>query len=580
MSESLLQTVRKTAQFLEHRREDWLAAWQGVADYIVPRKGRFHASGGATTPQRNTGKIIDATASRAIRVLAAGMQSGLTSPAQPWFRLRLIDKDLMEHGPVRLWLDDVETRIYNELAHAGFYQASHNMYAELAAFGSADMYMASDQERLFSFSTLTCGEYAWACNGHGKVDTVLRKVQMTARQLAQKYGAEALSRSARRMLARDPYSTIEVAHLVYPRKGVSFAGKATRDSLMTNTTMPWASVVFETGTDAQSVLRESGFNEFPHLCGRWDVTGADVYGYSPAMDVLPDVKMLQEMAKSQLLAVHKVINPPMRVPAGYKQRLNLIPGAQNFVNSTQQDAVSPLYQINPDIQAVSYKIEDVRKGIREGFFNDLFLMFTGEGRSNITATEVMERSQEKMLMLGPVIERHQTEILDPLLGRMLGVLQRAGKLPEAPQELHGRELQVEYVSVLAQAQKMAGANAVRQLTEQVGRLATVAPTVLDKIDFDQCVDEMATTAGVPARILRSDQDVEERRAAATQEMQAQQLPEQLEKMFGSASVASKLFAEQPELLEQLSAHFSGGGDETSRDGADGLSRKALQYLAG
>jgi len=262
--------------------------------------------------------------------------------------------------------------------------------------------------------------------------------------------------------------------------------------------------------------------------------------------------------------VHKVVNPPMRVPAGYKQRLNLIPGAQNFVNSTQQDAVSPLYQINPDIQAVSYKIDDVRRGIREGFFNDLFLMFTGEGRSNITATEVLERSQEKMVMLGPVIERHQTEILDPLLARMLGVLQRSGRMPPAPQELEGRALQVEYVSVLAQAQKLAGSNAIRQLTEQVGRMASVAPSVLDKVDFDQCVDELASTSGVPARILRSDEDVAARREAAQAQIAELQTADQIEKLASSVSSVVGSVKESPEILETIASKLGGGADENSQ----------------
>jgi len=571
--QSLLKNVRNTAAFLEGKKNDWEPAWRDVSQYIVPHKGTFSYAGSGTG-SRFSKKIIDGTASRSIRILAAGMQSGLTSPAQPWFRLRLVEKDLMELASVRLWLDAVENRIYNELAHAGFYQAAHSMYSELAAFGSADMYMASDLQRPFSFSCLTCGEYAWASDRYGKIDTVLRRTKMTARQLAAQFGEEQLSRTARRMLVRDPYSLIEVGHLVCPREGKSIvsSGRGT-PVLAGRKNMPWASITFEMGTDATAVLSESGFMEFPHLCGRWDVTGADVYGYSPAMDVMPDVKMLQEMAKSQLLAVHKVVNPPMRVPAGYKQRLNLIPGAQNFVNSSQQDAVSPLYQINPDIQAVSYKIDDVRRGIREGFFNDLFLMFTGEGRSNITATEVLERSQEKMVMLGPVIERHQTEILDPLLSRMLGVLQRSGKMPAAPPELEGRALEVEYVSVLAQAQKMSGANAIRQLTEQVGRMATVAPSVLDKLDFDQCVDELASTAGVPARILRSDEDVAARRSVVQEQIQKEKLPEQMESLARTVMSVAKAEKDSPELWETLASSLGMGSDDESKK----LLQEALSF---
>lgn len=526
MESTRLKKARETVAFLESRRSGWEPLWRDIAEYVVPYKGRF-GSASSREPdrgERRGGRIIDSTATRAVRVLAAGMQGGLTSPARPWFRLRLADRDLMEFGPVRVWLDDVEGRVYNALARSNFYQSIHGMYTELGAFGSADLYHAHDAERGMNFTCLSCGEYAWAANAHGRVDTVVRRSVMTARQVAERYGEQAMSAAARRMLRKEPYGFLEVVHLVMPRRE---RDSGRRDRL----NMPWASLVFEAARTGDGpgadLLHEGGYEEFPHLCARWDVSGSDVYGRSPGMDALPDVKMLQEMAKSQLLAVHKVVNPPMRVPTGYKQRLNLIPGAQNYVNPNQPDALAPLYQINPDIQAVSYKIDDVRRAIREGFFNDLFLMFAGDARSNVTAAEVMERSQEKLLMLGPVIERYQTEILDPLISRSFGILSRAGALPPVPPELAGEEMNIEYVSVLAQAQKQSAGHAIRQLAGDVERMATVAPQVLDKLDFDQCVDQLAAIAGAPARIIRSADEVrgvrEAREAALLERAQEEQM---------------------------------------------------------
>ncbi len=515
MESDRLKQARETVAFLETQRAGWEAQWQDIAEYVLPRKGRFGGTAASDAGgERRGGRIIDATATRAVRVLAAGMQGGLTSPARPWFRLRLADRDLMEFGPVRTWLDDVENRLYAALAGSNFYQSIHGMYTELGAFGSADLFHEADDERGMNFTCLTCGEYLWATGARGQVDTVVRRSLMTVRQLALRYGEDRLSRQTRRRLEKEPYGFVEVVHLVQPRCDRDIVRRDCRN-------MPWASLAFEAGGDSRDVLHEGGYEEFPHLCARWDVTGSEIYGRSPGMDALPDVKMLQEMAKSQLLAVHKVVNPPMRVPSGYKQRLNLIPGAQNFVNPNQSEALAPLYQISPDIQAVTYKIEDVRRSIREGFFNDLFLMFAGDTRSNVTAAEVMERGQEKLLMLGPVIERHQTEILDPLITRSFGILLRGGQLPPVPAELSGKEMHVEYVSSLAQAQKLSSANAVRQLTADVGQLASASPQVLDKVDFDQCVDELAAIAGAPARIIRPDDAVrrmrEERDRAEAQQ---------------------------------------------------------------
>lgn len=504
MADERLREAREHVARLEQRRSRFEEVWRDVATYVLPGHRVRKGAGETGSEGGRTGRIIDATGTRAVRILAAGMQGGLTSPARPWFRLRLEGEQGVESGPARRWLDLVEERLYAALARSNFYQAVHGLYTELAAFGSADLYQEADADRVMRFSTLVCGEYAWACDATGRVDTVARRLRMTARQLAQRYGEGQLSERVVRNLRKDPEQETEIIHLVRPR--------GERDTQAGgNRNMPWESLVFE-ADGADGLLHESGFVEFPHLTARWDVLGGDVYGQAPAMDVLPDVKMLQEMARSQLLAIHKVVNPPMRVPTGFKQRLNLIPGGQNYVAPGQAEGVGPLYQINPDIGAVTRKIEDVRRAIREGFFNDLFLMFTADGRSNVTAAEVLERQQEKLLMLGPVIERHQSELLDPLIERTYGILGRAGVLPPHPPELEGRTMRVEYVSALAQAQRMGTAQAIRQFTAEVAQLSATAPQVLDKVDFEQAVDELASIAGVPSRVVRSDAEVAQLRA--------------------------------------------------------------------
>ncbi len=498
MEDARLREARRLAGLLEDLKNPWVPRWREAARWIAPWRGRFDAGAGFEDPDSRE-RILDATAGRALRVLASGLHSGLTSPARPWFRLKRGGDADVESGPERRWLDVVEQSLYGVLAGSNFYQAVHSLYTELALFGSACLYMESDPERHVRFACPTCGEFAWSCDAAGRVDTVARRMLMTPRQLESAFGEEVLSRDTKRLLREKPDAPLEIMHLVAPR--------ATRNPAASGRLhMPFASLVWEV-KGAERLLHEGGFEEFPFLCARWDVLGADIYGRSPGMEILPDVRMLQEMTRSRLLAVHKMVNPPMRVPAGFKQRLSLIPGAVNYVNPHQPDGIGPLYQISPDLQALARTVEDVRRAVREGFFNDLFMMFTGEGRSNITATEIAERGEEKMLLLGPVIERHQTEILDPLLARAFGLASRAGLLPEAPLSMRGGELKVEYVSSLAQAQRRGGAEAVRRLTAEVSTLAAVAPGVLDKIDFEQAVDELASIAGVPARLVRSDAEV-------------------------------------------------------------------------
>ncbi len=576
MEKDQLTEARRLAALLEDRRRDWVGRWEETARWIAPWRGRFNGacvsdafagsgfdSGGADRGQGRSPHIFDSTATRALRILAAGLQSGLTSPARPWFRLRRGGDRSAESGPERRWLDVVEEALYAAFAGSNFYQAVHNLYTELAIFGSADMYMETDPERHLRFSTLTCGEFSWACDASGRVDTVLRRMRLTPRQMVQLWGQERLCGPTRQKLVQNPDSPVEVLHLVRPRGARNPARSGKRH-------MPYASLVWEEDAQAGELLHEGGYEEFPHLCARWDVLGGEVYGRSPAMETLPDVRMLQEMTKSQLLAIHKVVNPPMRVPAGFKQRLSLIPGAINYINPNQPEGIGPLYQINPDIPALTRKIEDVREAVRQGFFNDLFLMFTAEGRSNVTAAEIMERGQEKLLMLGPVIERHQTEILDPLLVRAFGIVNRAGLLPPPPLSLRGQDLRVEYVSALAQAQRTGGAEAIRRLTGEVSGIAAIAPEVLDKIDFEQAVDELASMAGVPARIVRSDAEVRDLRRA--REREATPLAEAEEDPPLDPKVAS--------IASMLGAGLSGEGGGTDAAGLDKLLAAAGRLLPG
>ncbi len=520
MSTQSLEEICKLASLLEAEQKRFVPKWQLVSKWVAPWRGRslqgFVEGDFIFDGENSENKhILDATATRSLRVLAAGLQSGLTSPARPWFRLRKNTETARESGLERRWLDTVEEALYSAFSGSNFYQAVHGLYMELAVFGSACMYVEADPENLVRFATLNCGEFSWAANASGRVDTVLRLMHMSPRQMAELWGEEKLSARTQKLLTQKPDAHCEVYHLVRPRKN--------RDPRrLDKENMPFASYVWEKGGKTEGFLHVGGFEEFPFLCARWDVQGGDLYGHSPAMETLPDIRMLQEMTKSQLLAIHKVVNPPMRVPASYKQRLSLIPGAVNYVNQNSHETIAPLYQISPDLRALSQKISEVREAVRQGFFHDLFLMFAGDSRSNVTATEVMERGQEKLLMLGPVIERHQTEILNPLLARVFGLVERSGLVEEAPESMGGELLRVEYVSNLAQAQRLGSAEAIKQLTAEVASLASVCPEVLDKIDFDQAVDELAMIAGVSSRIVRSDAEVEDLRTQRAEQAQMQE----------------------------------------------------------
>ncbi len=518
MRTTRLDDARLRVRALEERRQPWDDHLREVADYVLSDKGRFAGREGREGGKR-MGRIIDSTATRACQVMAAGLMGGLTSPARPWFRLGLQDKDLREWSPVRDWLDAAERALYAAFARTNFYQSVHALYLELGGFGSACMFCEADAERAVRFRTLTFGEYAWSCDHQGRVDTVAVRRRLTARQLAARFGEERLSASSRGLLrTRREHDPVEVVQLVEPRADAQRGGEGSAEPGVTALRKPFASLVFEdrpgaagSGAD-EGLLHEGGFDAFPCLCPRWDVTGGEDYGRGPGLTALPDVKMLQEMAKGRLQAVHLGLRPPMRVPSKFVKRLNLAPGGQNYVNPQQAEGLAPLYESRISLAEVTAVIEDVRRQIREGFYNDLFLMISGMDRSGVTATEIMEKQAEKLLMLGPIVERLQSELLDPLVMRCFGLLESSGLLPPPPPELlgyaaSGGRLRTEYVSMLTQAQKLSGSQSILQLVEVAGRMAAADREVLDKIDFAQALDELSLVAGVPAGVVRSDEDV-------------------------------------------------------------------------
>lgn len=486
-----LEEIQTLVRHIESMRKPWEAIWRDIKHYILPHRGFALDSEEVSTQST---KIVDATATRALRITASGLLSGLTSPARPWFRLRFVNPEDGESSANRIWLDTVEEIVRNSLLQTGFYQIAHAMFTELIAYGSASIYIESHPIRDLQFYCLSCGEFSWAGDDSGNVDTVVRRYQAPIRCVAERFGTEKLSREHKELLQYNPYSLVELVHVVFPSRN--------------HKGMPFSSVTYVSSASTNTILHTGGYFEFPYIVARWDATSSSVYGYSPAMDTLPDVKMLQEMAKSQITAIHKVVNPPMKVPASFKTKLNLVPGGPNYVTATQNESITPLYQINPDVHALSTKIEDVRKAIKEGFFTDLFLLFHNQN-AMMTAQEVIERSDEKLLILGPVIERHQTEILTPLLKRTIAILDRAGLLPQSPKGFDLTTCSIEYVSALAQAQKIHTGNTIRQMVRDVALLQTLDPSVAEKIDYTKVIEELAKCNSVPTRIINTEEEQKE-----------------------------------------------------------------------
>ena len=255
------------------------------------------------------------------------------------------------------------------------------------------------------------------------------------------------------------------------------------------------------------LLRESGYNDFPAVVPRWGISGGDIYGNSPGMEALGDIKQLQHEQLRKAQGIDYQTKPPLQVPSYMKNRdVDSLPGGVTFVDG-QQGKIETAFQVNLNLQHLLMDIQDVRMRINGAFYADLFLMLANATDTRMTATEVAERHEEKLLMLGPVLERLHNELLDPLIDITFNRMVENNLIPPAPPELQGMELNVEFVSMLAQAQRAIGTNSIDRYVNSMGLVAQMKPEVLDKFDADSWSDEYADMLGVDPSLIIPGQQV-------------------------------------------------------------------------
>jgi hypothetical protein len=517
---------------LRSERATWWSHWQEITTYLLPRNGRYFQQD-RNKGHRRHNSIYDNTGTRALRTLGAGMMAGATSPARPWFRLGTADPELNSYGPVKLWLADVTQRMQLVFQKSNTYRTLHGIYEELGAFGTAGSIILPDSQNAIHHYPVTIGEYAIATDYQGRVNTLYREFQKTVGEVVREFGYNKCSTSVKNLYDRGTLdSWITLVHAIEPRDDRDRDYKK-KD----NMNMPYKSCYFETGSDGDQVLRESGFKEFPAVIPRWGVAGGDIYGNSPGMESLGDIKQLQHEQLRKAQGIDYQTKPPLQVPSYMKNRdVDSLPGGVTFIDGAQ-GKIETAFNVNLNLDHLLRDIQDVRGRINSSFYADLFLMLANATDTRMTATEVAERHEEKLLMLGPVLERLHNELLDPLIDITFDRMVEAGLVPPAPEELQGMELSVEFVSMLAQAQRAIGTNSVDRYVNSMGMVAQMKPDVLDKFDSDAWADGYADMLGVdPSLIVAGPQVAKIRQARA----QAQQAAAQQEAQNQAAENMSKL----------------------------------------
>lgn len=525
MADDVAVTLLKRFYSLANQRETWESHWQEVADYVVPRKADV-------TKKRSPGDkrselIFDGTAIHAAELLSASLHGMLTNASTSWFSLKFGDRELDGDDEAREWLQGVEDVMYNSFNRSNFQEQVHELYHDLITFGTGVMYVEADPDFDLLFSTRHIGECYLSEDQNGRVDTVYRKFKMPARAVIARFGQEKLSSKILKRIEKDPYEMISLIHAVYKRDE--------RDpTKITAENKPIASIYIE--PEEKIVLSEGGFDEFPYMAPRFLKASFEIgYGRSPAMTALPDIKMLNRMSEVTIRAAQKQVDPPLLVPDdGFMLPVRTVPGGLNFYRSGTRDRIEPL-NIGANNPLGLNMEEQRRQAIRSAFYVDQLIL--GQG-PQMTATEVIQRTEEKMRLLGPVMGRMQAELLQPLITRVYNILARKKMFAPAPEFMRDRNIEIEYVSPLAKAQRQGDIQDMTRLLELMTPLSQLDPGIMDYIDSDGISKHLIKVLGVPATAVRGDREVtviRNQRQAQQQEMMEQQQLMQTAEAAGNAA---------------------------------------------
>ena len=538
MSEDLKLRQRILTRWgtLKKEREPYMTQWLEISEHITPSRGRFLIGKNRNESRSRWNRIVDSSAVRAANILAAGLMSGMTDPSSQWFALTTGTPNLDEAQAVKVWLDQVQRIMEMAFTRTNTYQALHQGWRDVGTYGVMAMVIAEDDREVFHCYPLSVGEYAIGVDDRGVPDTLYRRFIMTAAQLVARFGRSKLSADVLRNFdAGQVDHEYKLIHAIEPRFDRQYGKRDSRN-------MPWRSVIIQIDSDGtkDGILEESGFNEFPCVVGRWGASASDVYSEeSPGMVALGDVRQLQHEQKQKGNSIDYIVNPPLIMPTAARDNEDdFEPGGRIYLDApAQKDAVQSAWQVQMDINALRQDIAEVQQRINQAFSVDMFLMLSGQQMGKMTATEVAERHEEKLMMLGPVLSRLNNEVLKPLIERTFSILYRAGQLPPAPPELAGVKLSIEYTSMLARSQRAIRANSLDQLLQRIGQVAQFDPNVLAKIDSFRIVDEYADYLSVAPSVVVPTEQAQQKIEA---QQQAQQQAQQAEQMQQAADAVSKL----------------------------------------
>tara|TARA_R110002126_G_scaffold20890_2_gene76519 strand:+ start:1653 stop:3302 length:1650 start_codon:yes stop_codon:yes gene_type:complete len=525
------ESIIKRYDRLKSDRVNWDQMWEELATYLMPGKVDFITT--TTRGTKRAAEVYDSTAIHALQILSASLHGSLTSPSTKWFGLRFREDELNENKDAKDWLEKCSKGIFQEFGKSNFSTEVAEAYQDLAGFGTSclqfDVKTKDAQFDGFNFRACHLAEVVISESEEGRIDTVFRKLKLTARQAYQKFGKDCGDK-ALKALEKDPDKEFEYIQAVIPREL-----KGEPAMVAPPHQRPYA--CYYISVIDKKICKESGYYELPYMVPRWGKTTGDIYGFGPGCVARPDIKTLNESRKLAMKAWEKSIDPPlMAMQNGILGKIDMRPSSVTYVRD--MNGLAPISN-QTNWSADQLMLGDVRGSVRRIFFSDQLELNEGP---QMTATEVQVRYELMQRLLGPTLGRLQSEFLNPIVERAFYSMLRGNALPQMPQVLQdaGGDLDIEYVGPLARSQRMDEVTSIQRAVDGIMQLAQVNPEVLDIVDVDKAGRTISDRLGAPADILRGDEQVADMRQSRQQQQQQQAEMDMGQQQLEGATQAANL----------------------------------------
>lgn len=526
---SLAEKILARYKAIKNKRTNWDEHWRDVARYVIPNKENVFDHKTRATGDKKRLRLYDSSAAHYNELLASALHSMLTNPSVQWFELTTGDRELDKNQKVKAYLQKTVRTIHQTLNSTNFQTEIHELYLDLGSFGTGAMLIEEDEDNVLNFSARPIYHFYIEENFKSEVDTFFIELKLNGRQMLQKYGEEALGKEMVDKINKKPDDTHIVVMMVAPNE--DFDSKKKLDK---SAGKPFKSIhILE---KESIILKEGGFDEFPAVFPRWMKDTMEIYGRSPAMKSLPEIKMINAMMKTIIRSAQKMVDPALMIPDDSFLNFNTKPGGLNPYRSGTTDKVYAI-ETRGQIGLGLELLKDTRDRIKESFFIDQLQLREGP---QMTATEVNVRTDEHLRLLGPILGRLHFELLQPLIVRIIGIMKRGNHLPEdAPEELQGKTPQVFYSSQIARAQRIAEGQNWQRFLAGVSGLAEGMPEIMDNINPDGVVSYLADIYGAPSETLKEEKDVKKQRDDRAAQQQAAQEAAMEQEKAKTAEIASK-----------------------------------------